>query len=647
MTKTDVSILPRDLFDVHKAATFLDVSVTSIRRWAQQKKLNGVKLGVRGDWLFAKEDLLKMVKENSVSSIATSLRERIKEQSMESQHSKKAITSATGNVRKAVNVQADMGRTSSVSQKKIITQLDEFSHTSRQEKIIKLKQAVTLTQEYTNEIIRELNVINEEVTITRDYADAIIRTVRGPLLVLNKDLRIISANEAFYTAFRVAPSDTENRLLYDLGNRQWNIPKLRLLLEEILPEKNTIEDFVVEHDFKDIGQKTMLLNARTLQQGPDKTSLILLAIEDITQTKQASQYARSLIEASLDPLVTISPDGKITDVNEATIKVTGMLRQRLIGTDFSNYFTEPEKASEGYQQVFKKGFVTDYPLTIRHADGKRLTDVLYNASLYKDDKNTVLGIFAAARDITERKQFEQQKDEFVSIASHELKTPVTSIKGYAQVLQNRFKKEGNTEAVRLLVRMDGQLNKLTSLIADLLDATKIEGGKLQFHEGYFDFKELVVEIVEEMQQTTTKHELTKKLAPPKTVYGDRDRIGQVITNFISNAIKYSPHTKEIMITTSEHTDSVTLSVQDFGIGIPKEKQGRVFDRFFRVSGLKQDTYAGLGLGLYIAGEIVKRHSGNIWVESNGKRGATFCFRLPIKKGKRKNQTNTLVEEEKT
>jgi len=647
MTKTDVSILPRDLLDVHKAATFLDVSVTTIRRWAQQKRLNGVKLGVRGDWLFAKEDLLKMVKENSVSSIETSLRERMKEQSMESRHFRKAITSATGNVRKAVNVQADMGRTSSVSQKKIITQLDEFSHTSRQEKIINLKQAVTLTQEYTNEIIRELNVINEEVTITRDYADAIIRTVRGPLLVLNKDLRIISANEAFYTAFRVAPSDTENRLLYDLGNRQWNIPKLRLLLEEILPEKNTIEDFVVEHDFKDIGQKTMLLNARTLQQGPDKTSLILLAIEDITQTKQASQYARSLIEASLDPLVTISPDGKITDVNEATIKVTGMLRQRLIGTDFSNYFTEPEKASEGYQQVFKKGFVTDYPLTIRHADGKRLTDVLYNASLYKDDKNTVLGIFAAARDITERKQFEQQKDEFVSIASHELKTPVTSIKGYAQVLQNRFKKEGNTEAVRLLVRMDGQLNKLTSLIADLLDATKIEGGKLQFHEGYFDFKELVVEIVEEMQQTTTKHELTKKLAPPKTVYGDRDRIGQVITNFISNAIKYSPHTKEIMITTSEHTDSVTLSVQDFGIGIPKEKQGRVFDRFFRVSGLKQDTYAGLGLGLYIAGEIVKRHSGNIWVESNGKRGATFCFRLPIKKGKRKNQTNTLVEEERT
>jgi len=645
MTKTEVSILPRNLLDVHKAALFLNVSATTIHRWAQQKKLNGVKLGVRGDWLFAKKDLLKMVKENSLSSKATSLGKRIKKQSTVSHNSKKTITSVTSKVRKAIDIKTDLSSAPSLFQKKIITQSDQPSHMSRQEKVIKLKQAVTLTQEYTNEIISELNVINEEVTITRDYADAIIRTVRGPLLVLNKDLRIISANEAFYNAFKVAPNDTENRLLYDLGNRQWNIPKLRVLLEEILPEKNTIEDFVVEHDFKNIGQKTMLLNARTLLQGPGKTSLILLAIEDVTQTKQASQYARSLIEASLDPLVTISPDGKITDVNEATVKVTGLVRQQLIGTDFSNYFTEPDKASEGYQQVFKKGFVTDYPLTIRHADGKRFTDVLYNASVYKNDKNTVLGIFAAARDITERKQFERQKDEFVSIASHELKTPVTSIKGYAQVLQGRFKKEGNIEAVELLVRMDAQLNKLTILIADLLDATKIEGGKLQFHEGYFDFKELVMEIVEEMQQTTTKHELTKKLAAPKTIYGDRDRIGQVITNFISNAIKYSPNTKEIIITSSEDKDSVMLCVQDFGIGIPKEKQEKVFDRFFRVSGLEQDTYAGLGLGLYIAGEIVKRHSGDIWVESNGKKGSTFCFRLSIKKGARKSQTNTLVEEE--
>src|SRR3989337_236873 len=125
----------------------------------------------------------------------------------------------------------------------------------------------------------------------------------------------------------------------------------------------------------------------------------------LSQT-QASQYARSLIEASLDPLVTISAEGKITDVNEGSIKVTGVTRDVLIGTDFSNYFTEPEKAREGYQQVFAKGFVTDYPLTIRRRDGK-LTDVLYNASVYKDALGNVLGVFAAARDVTAQKQASQ------------------------------------------------------------------------------------------------------------------------------------------------------------------------------------------------------------------------------------------------
>src|SRR3972149_5877797 len=122
--------------------------------------------------------------------------------------------------------------------------------------------------------------------------------------------------------------------------------------------------------------------------------------------KQASQYARSLIEASLDPLVTISPEGKIPDVNEGSIKATGVSREELIGTDFSNYFTEPEQARAGYRQVFAKGFVTDYPLTIRHRDGK-LTDVLYNASVYKDVAGKVLGVFAAARDVTVQKQASQ------------------------------------------------------------------------------------------------------------------------------------------------------------------------------------------------------------------------------------------------
>ena len=131
---------------------------------------------------------------------------------------------------------------------------------------------------------------------------------------------------------------------------------------------------------------------------------------DVTAEHRLSRYARSLIETSLDPFVTISPDGKITDVNEATVRVTGVAREDLVGTDFSNYFTEPSKARDGYREAFARGFVTDYPLTIRHQGG-RFTDVLYNASVYKDMGGSVLGIFAAARDITAMKKAEQELAE--------------------------------------------------------------------------------------------------------------------------------------------------------------------------------------------------------------------------------------------
>jgi len=250
-----------------------------------------------------------------------------------------------------------------------------------------------------------------------EYAESIINTVREPLIVLDQDLRVVTASRSFYDVFRAEPEETVGQLIYDLGNKQWDIPRLRELLETILPEETTFDGYEVEHDFATIGKRTMLLNARQIQRKSDKKRIILLAIEDITERKMGeeprcassdyarSQYARSLIEASLDPLVTISAQGKITDVNEASVQVTGVAREELIGRDFSDCFTEPEKARAGYQKVFSEGFVRDYPLTIRHTTG-RITDVLYNAAIYRDDKGDVLGVFAAARDVTERTQIE-------------------------------------------------------------------------------------------------------------------------------------------------------------------------------------------------------------------------------------------------
>jgi PAS domain S-box-containing protein len=245
----------------------------------------------------------------------------------------------------------------------------------------------------------------------------------------------------------------------------------------------------------------------------------------------------------------------------------------------------------------------------------------------------------------ERKELERQKDDFVGIVSHELKTPVTSVKAYGQVLQQRFKKAHDEKSALLLGKMDAQLDKLTTLIGDLLDITKIESGRLQFHEGFFDFNELIKEVVGNIQLTTDRHKIVLELDTTHRLYGDRERIGQVIINLLTNAIKYSPHSDKIIVKTVKEKKNVNVCVQDFGIGIPKEQQKRVFERFFRAGEQGKETYPGLGLGLFIAAEIIKRQNGEMWVESEEGKGSRFWFKLPLKKQKAIQQYNTLIEEE--
>ncbi len=223
---------------------------------------------------------------------------------------------------------------------------------------------------------------------------------------------------------------------------------------------------------------------------------------------------------------------------------------------------------------------------------------------------------------------EKQKDNFIGLASHELKTPVTSVKAFAQVLHTKFKKAGDEESALLLMKMGGQLNKLTGLIGDLLDASKLERGKLQFDKKFFDFNEVVEEIVEEMQRTTDNHKIIKKLDRTKSIYGDRNRIGQVLINLLTNAIKYSPQADKVIVKTRRDKDGVTLSIQDFGVGIPKDAKEHVFEQFYRVDGKREETFPGMGLGLYVCAEIIKRHHGKIWVESEKGKGSTFSFSLP-------------------
>jgi len=235
-------------------------------------------------------------------------------------------------------------------------------------------------------------------TQASQYARSLIEASLDPLVTISTGGKITDVNEA---TINVTGLSRKKLIGTDFSNYFTEPDKARDGYQQVF-KQGFVKDYPLTLKSKQGRLTDVLYNATVYKDDAGNVLGVFAAARDITETKQASRYARNLIETSLDPLVTISLEGKITDVNEASVKVTGVPRGTLIGTDFSDYFTEPEKAREGYKKVFEEGSVSDYPLTIRHKNGN-LTDVLYNATIYKDPEGKVLGVFAAARDVTEAK----------------------------------------------------------------------------------------------------------------------------------------------------------------------------------------------------------------------------------------------------
>ena len=409
-----------------------------------------------------------------------------------------------------------------------------------------------------------------------------------------------------------------------------------------------------------------------------------------TTTTQESQYARSLIEASLDPLFTISPSGKITDMNNASVNIIGMSREELIDTDFFDYFTEPQKAREVYQEVFAKESVADSPLTLRHKEGK-LTDVLFNGSIYKDNLGKVLGVVIVARDITDQKKIAtelleakifaelatenaeqakvkaekatliaedatriaevavQAKQQFLSNMSHEIRTPMNAIIGFTKVLLKTDLAEKQKEYLSA-IKVSG--DALTVLINDILDLAKVDAGKMTFEQ--IPFK-LGVSISAMLHLFETKiQEKNLELVKiyddkiPEVLVGDPVRLHQIILNLVSNAVKF---TEDGQITVSiklikedEQQVTIEFSVTDTGIGITQEKIKTVFEVFQQASSGTSRLYGGTGLGLAIVKQLVEPQGGTINVQSKIGHGSTFTFVLSFQKTNEKAESDAgLIE----
>jgi signal transduction histidine kinase len=244
------------------------------------------------------------------------------------------------------------------------------------------------------------------------------------------------------------------------------------------------------------------------------------------------------------------------------------------------------------------------------------------------------GLIRSIRYAIERKKAEIQKDEFLGFASHELKTPVTSIKAYIQLAQlyahrNQQAEQHPYDLLPLIQKVEAQVDRLTHLINDLLDVTKVQAGKLEFTMEDFAIDEVVHEVVGNMQITAQKHHIVIEGQTSVKVHGDRERTAQILINLLSNAIKYSPQADCVVVRLALSYETVSIAIQDYGIGISKENQQKIFERFYRVHGVNQETYPGLGLGLHIAAEIAKRQNGKLSVESTEGKGSIFCLELPV------------------
>jgi PAS domain S-box-containing protein len=345
---------------------------------------------------------------------------------------------------------------------------------------------------------------------------------------------------------------------------------------------------------------------------------------------------RRLFETSKDGLLIVDADTHlITDVNPSVTELLGYTCEQLRGRDLwrSGVFQSQEISQAAWQEALEQPSCRYDALPLQNRDGQ-IRYVEFVSNRYQANGHEV--IQCSLRDVSERKELDKRKDEFISMASHELKTPVTSLKGFLNLVQRRSIKQGDEKVLHYLARMDIQINKLTALINDLLDLSRMQTGKLIYREETFSLEELVREVVTNIQETTQTHRLVLEGQTQATVFGDRDRIGQVLINLLNNAIKYSPGADAVLIRIVNDQQKILVSIQDFGIGIAQDHHLRIFERFYQVTEPAEKTYPGLGIGLYISSEIVRRHGGQMWVESRKGEGATFHFTLPLTdEGKRR------------
>ncbi len=484
------------------------------------------------------------------------------------------------------------------------------------------------------------------------YADNIISTLREPFLVLDSDLRVVTANHSFYHNFHVTPEESQDRFIYDLGNRQWDIPRLRTLLEDVLPQNHAFQDFELEHDFPTIGQKTMLLNARRIRKPGDKSELILLAIEDVTDRRH-SQLQKGVSETRFRRLFEAAKDGiLILDFTSGRIVDANPFMSGLLGYSYEDFrnrelweiglFGDKSANERAVRTVQDVGYLRYEHLPLESNDGRRV-EVEIVANAYDEGDHQV--IQCNIRDITERSNMEKRlqtqaaelrdehrrKDEFLAMLSHELRSPLAPIANAVQLLSLQ---EGSESRVQQQARniIERQLGNLQHLVDDLLEVSRITSGRVQLRQDWATAKSIVNGAVETVRSFIEQKRHTLKVVLPDEplwLHGDSARLEQVLANLLGNAAKYTEEGGQIWLTVSQDANKCVISVRDNGVGIADTLLPHVFDLFTQAERSLDRSQGGLGIGLALALRLTELHHGTIEAHSTPGEGSEFIVHLPL------------------
>ncbi len=536
---------------------------------------------------------------------------------------------------------------------------------------------------------------NISLKLASQYSRSLIEASLDPLVTINAEGKITDVNNA---SIKVTGVERDKIVGTDFSNYFTEPEKAQKGYRQVF-EHGFVEDYPLTIKHVDGKLVDVLYNASVYKDDNGNVLGVFAAARDITEQnkekvksaiankkledtnvslKLASKYSLSLIEASRDPLFTISPEGKITDTNQASVNATDVSKENLIGSDFIDYFTDPEKAKKGYKEIFSKGFVIDYPLVIKD---HKLTDVLFNGSVYKDDNGNVIGAVAVARDITEQKRYEKElteakvfaelatsiaedakiiaesasikaeeavksKQSFLSNMSHEIRTPMNAIIGFTKVVL-KTELTANQKEYLTAIKLSG--DALIVLINDILDLAKVDAGKMTFEKTPFKLN-LSIKAMLHLFETKIQEKNLKLITHydkniPEILVGDPIRLHQIILNLVSNAVKFTNQgsitVRITQIAERENEVDIQFEIEDTGIGIKEKKIEEVFENFQQATSGTSRLFGGTGLGLAIVKQLVQAQNGTINVISEFGKGSTFSFILSFMK----TAINTVLEPE--